>query len=203
MKRILTVAAVLTAALLSASDRETYRDASGRIAGSATTSSGGRTVYRNASGRIAGSATTSSGGRTVYRDASGRIAGSATTSSRLPRRFRTDHRKRHLLRRTHRLPRRFRTNHRNQTLRSVKIRKSFHPNKSIILGKAPEASCFRNESSSGIFFILSPSRPCLGQSSTESGRTLRTTGISANDRNVSFLYTVTILSLFFPLEDIF
>ena len=71
---------------------------------------------------------------------------------RLPQRFRTDHRKRHLLRRTHRLPRRFRTNHRNQTLRSVKIRKSFHPNKSIILGKAPEASCFRNESSSGIFF---------------------------------------------------
>ena len=54
MKRILTVVAVLTAALLSASDRETYRDASGRIAGSATTSSGGRTVYRDASGRITG-----------------------------------------------------------------------------------------------------------------------------------------------------
>lgn len=33
MKRILTLAAVLTATLLSASDRETYRDASGRITG--------------------------------------------------------------------------------------------------------------------------------------------------------------------------
>ena len=54
MKTILTLAAVLTATLLSASDRETYRDASGRIAGSATTSSGGRTVYRDASGRITG-----------------------------------------------------------------------------------------------------------------------------------------------------
>ena len=33
MKTILTVAAVLTAVLVSASDRETYRDASGRITG--------------------------------------------------------------------------------------------------------------------------------------------------------------------------
>ena len=54
MKTILAAAGVLTAVLVSASDRETYRDASGRITGSATTSSGGQTVYRDASGRITG-----------------------------------------------------------------------------------------------------------------------------------------------------
>ena len=75
MKTIaLTAAVLVTTLFLSAAERQTYRDASGRMAGSATTS-GNRTTYRDASGRVTGSATTS-GGRTTYRDASGRMTGS-------------------------------------------------------------------------------------------------------------------------------
>ena len=66
----------------------TYRDASGRVAGSATTngSSAGfsQTTYRDGRGRLAGSATTrtngTSGHRTDFRDASGRSAGSQATN---------------------------------------------------------------------------------------------------------------------------
>ena len=64
MKTILI--AVFTAALtltLTAVERTTYRDGSGRMAGSAT-QNGNRTIYRDASGRMAGSAT-QNGNRTT------------------------------------------------------------------------------------------------------------------------------------------
>ena len=78
MTAALSAAALLHAFQASADERRTYRDASGRITGSATTQ-GSRTTYRDASGRLTGSAT-QSGSRTTYRDASGRIGGSATRS---------------------------------------------------------------------------------------------------------------------------
>lgn len=63
---------------LFATDRQTYRDAQGRTAGTASTS-GNRTTYRDAQGRTAGTATTN-GNTTVYRDAQGRTVGTATVS---------------------------------------------------------------------------------------------------------------------------
>ena len=53
-----------------------YRDASGRVAGSAV-QNGNRVIYRDAQGRMTGSAV-QQGNRVIYRDASGRFAGSAT-----------------------------------------------------------------------------------------------------------------------------
>ena len=52
-----------------------YRDASGRLTGTAM-QNGGRIVYRDGQGRLTGSAV-QQGGRVVYRDASGRLAGTA------------------------------------------------------------------------------------------------------------------------------
>ena len=78
MKKILiTVVAAVLSLPLAAVDRTTYRDGSGRTAGSATTN-GNRTTYRDASGRITGTSTDNGNGRTTYRDASGRNRGTST-----------------------------------------------------------------------------------------------------------------------------
>jgi len=59
-------------------DRTTFRDASGRLLGSAV-QQGSRTTFRDSSGRSVGSADSSSN-RTTFRDASGRSVQSATNS---------------------------------------------------------------------------------------------------------------------------
>ena len=49
-------------------ERETIRDAHGKVVGTATTD-GNKTVYRDAHGKVTGTATTN-GNKTTYRDAS-------------------------------------------------------------------------------------------------------------------------------------
>lgn len=64
--------------VVNAQSKTTYRDASGRTTGSATTNSSGKTTYRDASGRTTGTSTTNAQGKTTYRDASGRTTGTST-----------------------------------------------------------------------------------------------------------------------------
>ena len=64
-------------ALAQQSPQQTFRDASGRTVGTATTS-GNQTTFRDAGGRTTGTATRSSSGQTTFRDAGGRTTG--TTS---------------------------------------------------------------------------------------------------------------------------
>lgn len=83
MKAVLTVCAAITLAvssvsIASAQSKTTYRDASGRTTGSATTNSSGKTTYRDSSGRTTGSSSTNSSGKTTYRDASGRTTGTSS-----------------------------------------------------------------------------------------------------------------------------
>ena len=78
MSRFLTLMLLVLTSAAFCTERETIRDAHGKVVGSATTD-GNRTVYRDASGKVTGSATTS-GNRTVYRDASGKTVGTATES---------------------------------------------------------------------------------------------------------------------------
>ena len=59
-------------------ERETIRDATGKVVGTATTD-GNRTVYRDATGKTTGTAT-KDGNRTIYRDATGKAVGTATES---------------------------------------------------------------------------------------------------------------------------
>ena len=54
-------------------ERETIRDAHGKVVGTATTD-GNKTVYRDAHGKVTGTATTN-GNKTTYRDASGKAVG--------------------------------------------------------------------------------------------------------------------------------
>ena len=77
-RTILTVSLLLLTALAFCAERETIRDAHGKVVGTAT-KDGNRTVYRDASGKVTGTATTS-GNRTVYRDASGKAVGMAVES---------------------------------------------------------------------------------------------------------------------------
>ncbi|MCM0036639.1 MAG: hypothetical protein NBV66_12720 [Burkholderiaceae bacterium] len=84
MKVALTVCAAIaltisSVGIASAQSKTTYRDASGRTTGSATTNSSGKTTYRDSSGRTTGSASTNSSGKTTYRDASGRTTGTSTS----------------------------------------------------------------------------------------------------------------------------
>jgi len=65
------------------SPQQTFRDASGRTLGTATTS-GNQTIYRDDRGRTTGSATVDSAGNTVSRDNRGRTTG--TLSAPPPRR---------------------------------------------------------------------------------------------------------------------
>jgi hypothetical protein len=55
----------------------TFRDASGRQTGTASTSSNGTTTFRDSSGRQTGTASTNGNGTTTFRDGSGRMTGTA------------------------------------------------------------------------------------------------------------------------------
>ncbi len=79
MKSFLTLSLLLLTAAAFCTERETIRDAHGKVVGTAT-KDGNRTVYRDASGKVTGTATTS-GNRIVFRDASGKTVGTATDKS--------------------------------------------------------------------------------------------------------------------------
>ena len=55
--------------------QQTFRDASGRVSGTATVDSNGTTTFRDASGRIRGTSTVDSNGTMTVRDARGRDVG--------------------------------------------------------------------------------------------------------------------------------
>jgi hypothetical protein len=79
MKTIYIVAltlAMITAA--SAQNQTTFRDASGRTTGTATTDSNGTTTFHDATGRTTGTATRESNGTTTFRNTTGQITGTAT-----------------------------------------------------------------------------------------------------------------------------
>ena len=73
MTRLLTLSILLLTAVAFCDERETIRDATGKVVGTATTS-GNRTIYRDATGKTSGTATTSGNG-TTYRDATGKTIG--------------------------------------------------------------------------------------------------------------------------------
>ena len=73
MKIILTAAILLLTAVAFCDERETIRDATGKVVGTATTS-GNKTIYRDATGKTSGTATASGSG-TIYRDATGKTVG--------------------------------------------------------------------------------------------------------------------------------
>ncbi len=74
----LALALGLLATTASAQTSTTFRDASGRTTGTATTS-GSTTTYRDSSGRTTGTATTT-GNQTTIRDSGGRVIGRETTT---------------------------------------------------------------------------------------------------------------------------
>ncbi len=78
MKELIVLGISILSFALFATDRQTYRDAQGRTAGTATTN-GNTTVYRDAQGRTVGTATVS-GNTTTYRDAQGRTQATARRS---------------------------------------------------------------------------------------------------------------------------
>ena len=69
-KTILTVSFLLLTSTAFCTERETIRDSSGKVVGTATTD-GNRTVYRDASGKMTSTAL-QSGTTTTYRDATGK-----------------------------------------------------------------------------------------------------------------------------------
>jgi hypothetical protein len=77
----LALLATITAAL--AQNQTTFRDASGRTTGTATTDSQGTRTFRDASGRTTGTATFSNqgsvGSTTTFRDSDGRTTGTVST----------------------------------------------------------------------------------------------------------------------------
>ena len=73
MTRLLTLSILLLTAVAFCDERETIRDATGKVVGTATTS-GNKTIYRDATGKTTGTATTE-GNRTIYRDAPGKTVG--------------------------------------------------------------------------------------------------------------------------------
>ena len=72
---IATVAALAMSLSCMADTKTVWRDAQGRVQGTATTDSYGKTTYRDAMGRVQGSAKTDNYGKTTYRDAQGRVKG--------------------------------------------------------------------------------------------------------------------------------
>jgi hypothetical protein len=72
--------ATVTAA--AAQNQTTFRDASGRTIGTATTNSQGTTTFRDAGGRTTGTVTTDSNGTKTFRDATGRTTGTASPPRR-------------------------------------------------------------------------------------------------------------------------
>ena len=75
---LMTVSLLLLTATVFYTERETIRDAHGKVVGTATTD-GNKTVYRDAHGKVTGTATTN-GNKTTYRDATGKAVGTATES---------------------------------------------------------------------------------------------------------------------------
>lgn len=73
MNRFLTAIMLLLTAVAFCDERETIRDATGKVVGTATTS-GNKTIYRDATGKTTGTAT-KDGNRTIYRDATGKTVG--------------------------------------------------------------------------------------------------------------------------------
>ena len=73
MSRFLIATILLLTATAFCGERETIRDAHGKVVGTATTD-GNKTVYRDAHGKVAGTAT-ESGNNTTYRDATGKTVG--------------------------------------------------------------------------------------------------------------------------------
>ena len=76
--RICVFVAMMIAAACHADTKTVWRDAQGRVLGTATTDSYGKTTYRDAQGRVQGTKTTNNYGKTTYRDAQGRVRASAT-----------------------------------------------------------------------------------------------------------------------------
>ena len=72
---IIATALSAIAALAHADTKVTYRDAMGRIQGTATVDRNGKTTYRDSMGRIQGTKTVDRSGKTTYRDSMGRIQG--------------------------------------------------------------------------------------------------------------------------------
>ena len=77
----IAVALALLAGSAVAQPSTTFRDAQGRISGTASTS-GNVTTYRDAQGRMTGTAERQRDGSVQYRDAMGRLTGSATAPRR-------------------------------------------------------------------------------------------------------------------------
>ena len=64
---------------------ETFRDASGRVTGTASRDANGTVTYRDGSRRMTGTATRDANGTTTFRDASGRIMGTRERERRMGR----------------------------------------------------------------------------------------------------------------------
>ena len=73
--RICVFVAMMIAVACNADTKTVWRDAQGRVLGTATTDSYGKTTYRDSMGRIQGTDKTDSYGKTTYRDAMGRVIG--------------------------------------------------------------------------------------------------------------------------------
>jgi hypothetical protein len=82
--KTITIAALtlvmITAAL--AQNQTTFRDASGRTVGTATTDSNGTTTFRNGQGQTTGTATRENNGTTTFRNNLGQQTGTATAPRR-------------------------------------------------------------------------------------------------------------------------
>ena len=74
-KIILSTALVCTTLMGFADTKTVWRDAQGRVMGTATTDKYGKTTYRDSMGRTRGTSTTDKYGKTTYRDAQGRVQG--------------------------------------------------------------------------------------------------------------------------------
>jgi YD repeat-containing protein len=77
--------AALTLAMITAASAQTsttFRDASGRTIGTATTDANGTKTFRDGNGRITSTATRDSNGTTTFRDATGRTTGTASPPRR-------------------------------------------------------------------------------------------------------------------------
>ena len=80
--RTITLAAVLAVlAGPAVAQQQTFRNERGQITGSSSTS-GNVTTYRDAQGRMTGTAERQRDGTTLYRDGMGRLTGSATAPRR-------------------------------------------------------------------------------------------------------------------------
>ena len=72
VKTAIAVAAACTAMFGFADTKTEWRDAQGRVIGTATTDRYGKTTYRDSMGRTQGTSSTDRYGKTTYRDAMGR-----------------------------------------------------------------------------------------------------------------------------------